>query len=435
MKSLLPFFLLLSISLSISLSAQINHSQIKKELLALHQQERIFHFEKKAAEFANYLSENIIMVNRGNVRRPAREENESRFNSYFNSVEFLEWDDTDEPIIQISEDGKMAYVVVQKKVTAKHGREEDALQGTTEFAWVSIYEKEDGEWKVVCNASTNKAPVFHSPNASEALDEDGLQVFQALEKFSNAYRDADVAILSEMLTDQYIHSNSGGPIIRKEGWLKWVATRKTAIEGGLLIYEDYQNEDVVVETYSDAAVVHGINIAKGTENGKPFDKRIAFTHTWIKEGSTWKRASFHDSKVTKNGDVTAIRQLNKAYLQHWLDNNEQGVMNLFEEGARISPSSLCPIDSLDNMRQFWFPKDSSTTIVHRFETDEISLKLIDENLACTTQKTFLEWSYKKGNFEMGRIQEGIELTVVRRRADGSWKIWRKMWTDVSIKER
>ncbi|MEO1263760.1 MAG: nuclear transport factor 2 family protein [Bacteroidota bacterium] len=431
MKLFFPFLILFPF---ISFS-QDNHQKIKQELLALHHQERVFHFEKRATEFANYLSENIISVNSGEVRQPTRTENKNRIEDYFNRVEFIEWDDVAEPIIQISEDGKMAYVVVQKKVSVKYGKAEDALQGTTEFAWVSIYEKENKEWKITCNISTNKAPVFNKKNMAQTLNEDGLEVLQALEKFSQAYREADTKTLADLLTEKYVHSNSGGAIIRKKSWLNWVASRKKLIDHKNLIYTDYFNEDVVVEIYGDAAVVHGINISEGTERGNPFYKKIAFTHTWIKENDQWKRASFHDSKINNKEDEVAIRKINGAYLANWLENNQAGVLNLFEEGARISPSSLCPIDSLSNMRQFWFPNDGATTTIHRFEADELSLKIINAELACTTQKTFLEWSYEKEEIKMGRIQEGIELTVFRKQKNGDWKIWRKLWTDVVIKER
>ena len=431
MKLFLPLLLLAPVVVF----SQKNQKKTKQELLTLHHQERVFHFEKRATEFANYLSENIISVNRGEVRQPTRAENKNRFENYFNSVEFIEWDDAAEPIIQISEDEKMAYVVVQKKVTVIYGEAEEGLRGTTEFAWVSIYEKENGKWKIVCNASTNKPPVFNKKNISSELNEDGLQVLLALEKFSQAYREADVETLADLLTGKYIHSNSGGPVIRKEGWLNWVASRKKSIDRQELIYSDYFNENLTIETYGDAAVVHGINISKGTENGNYFHKKIAFTHTWTRIDGQWKRASFHDSKINDHADAAAIRKINKAYLNNWLENNEAGVLDLFEAGARISPSSLCPMDSLKNLRQFWFPKDGSTTTIHRFEADEISLKIISNELACTTQKTILEWSYKKGATQMGRIQEGIELTVFRKQKNGSWKIWRKLWTDVASKER
>ena len=133
-------------------------------------------------------------------------------------------------------------------------------------------------------------------------------------------------------------------------------------------------------------------------------------------------------------DAAAVRRLNDDYIRYWLENNEKGLLALFEPEARISPNSLCPIDSIENMSDFWFPKDGSITTIHRYEAQEIGLKLMGD-LAVTTQSTVLEWSYRKGDFSMGRIQDGIHTTVFRRQPDGSWKMWRKMWTDVAVRER
>ena len=124
-----------------------------------------------------------------------------------------------------------------------------------------------------------------------------LEVLEAIELFSQAYREADTNTLSDMLTDQYIHSNNGGPILRKDTWLNWINSRRKSIEDGSLIISEYFNENVVIKTYDDTAVVHGLNISKGVFKGQSFSKKIAFTHTWIKENGKWKRASFHDSKV------------------------------------------------------------------------------------------------------------------------------------------
>lgn len=129
------------------------------------------------------------------------------------------------------------------------------------------------------------------------VDHTADDVLAALETFSSAYAAADVETLSTLLTDQYVHSNSGGPVIRKENWLNWVGTRTTALADGTLVISTYENVDVVVEMYAGAAVVHGTNVSTGTENGEPFDKRIVFTHTWIYEDGAWKRASFHDSRL------------------------------------------------------------------------------------------------------------------------------------------
>lgn len=299
-KSILKMIRLLFIILFLPFLAvsQTDKEKATAEILALHHQQREFHFKKQTGEFAESLSDDVIMVNRGKVNMPGKDENIERWTNYFNAVEFVEWDDTAEPTIQFSKDGSMAYVVVQKKVVLNYvGETNDTIEETTLFAWVSIYEKVSGAWKITCNASTNRPSTYRLPNISKKLNEREFEVIQALEKFSMAYQDAEVGILSNMLTEQYVHSNSGGPIIRKKDWLNWVGSRKELIDSGELIYDEYMNENVTVEIYGDAAVVHGVNISSGTEKGNPFHKKIAFTHTWIKENEIWKRASFHDSRL------------------------------------------------------------------------------------------------------------------------------------------
>ena len=111
-----------------------------------------------------------------------------------------------------------------------------------------------------------------------------------------------------------------------------------------------------------------------------------------------------------------------------------GVLALFEAEPRISPNKLCPIEGLEDMRAFWFPEDGSVTTIHRYEAEDLGVSVLGE-LGVTTQKTILEWSYKKGDTRMARVQEGINTTVFRRQSDGKWKIWRKMWTDVAIRDR
>ena len=128
-----------------------------KEILDLHHQQRDVHFQKKAAEFASLLSENHISVNRGVVQTPTIEENTERFQGYFDSVEFIKWDDLQPPVIKFSDDGSLAYTIVEKEVVVKYkDEEEQEIQGTTVFAWVAIYKKYGTEWKIDCVASTNK---------------------------------------------------------------------------------------------------------------------------------------------------------------------------------------------------------------------------------------------------------------------------------------
>ena len=86
------------------------------EILKLHHEQRKFHFEKLPEPFAESLMDDVVMVNRGMVKRPTRAENIKRWQGYFDAVDFEEWDDTAEPIVRFSDDFSMAYVIVEKRV-------------------------------------------------------------------------------------------------------------------------------------------------------------------------------------------------------------------------------------------------------------------------------------------------------------------------------
>ncbi|MEM9548974.1 MAG: nuclear transport factor 2 family protein [Bacteroidota bacterium] len=129
----------------------------KQEILELHRLQRDYHFNKDSIAFANQLSDDFISVNKGVVSTPKRSETIARYNNYFSSVEFLEWDDVSEPIIRFSEDGTLAYTIVDKIVKVKYESENgEPQEGETHFAWTAIYRKIGKEWKIENVTSTNK---------------------------------------------------------------------------------------------------------------------------------------------------------------------------------------------------------------------------------------------------------------------------------------
>lgn len=103
------------------------------------------------------MADTIMAVKDGEVKRYSHDEMKARFNPYFGSVTFIRWDDEIPPVIEISDDGSMAYAVVKKEVLLTY---DDTLgmplYDTTHFAWMAIYRKIKGEWKGVANVSTEE---------------------------------------------------------------------------------------------------------------------------------------------------------------------------------------------------------------------------------------------------------------------------------------
>lgn len=135
----------------------VNLDEEREKILELHAQQRAHHFNKDSVAFASQLSENFISVNRGAITTPTYEETVTRYHNYFSAVEFLQWDDVTEPIIRFSEDGTLAYTLVDKMVSVTYDDSEGGtIQDETHYAWTTIYRKYGSEWKIDCVTSSNK---------------------------------------------------------------------------------------------------------------------------------------------------------------------------------------------------------------------------------------------------------------------------------------
>ena len=146
----IPVFLLLFAC------GSVDRAQEERVISALLKQEQKAHLQKDADLFVSEFADSMIAVNRGNVSVSTREQHLERIGHYFNSVQFVAWEDVADPVIRFSDDARLAYAIIQKRVVLVQKDDATSKPDTTDFAWVSILRKHDGQWKVECNVSTNK---------------------------------------------------------------------------------------------------------------------------------------------------------------------------------------------------------------------------------------------------------------------------------------
>jgi hypothetical protein len=129
----------------------------KQAILSMLETERKAHFDRKVDLFVSEFADSMISVNKGNVTKLSVGQNKKRIEPYFSSVTFIKWDDVAEPVIKFSDDGSLAYAIVQKEVIVTYPDSAGKpFYDTAHYAWSSIYRKQKGEWKIECNISTNK---------------------------------------------------------------------------------------------------------------------------------------------------------------------------------------------------------------------------------------------------------------------------------------
>ena len=77
------------------------------------------------------------------------------FESYFKDAKYFEWDDLEPPIIRVSADASMAWMIVRTKVRRTQ-KDSSGAEKEEKFVYAGImtYEKRNGRWVRVANVST-----------------------------------------------------------------------------------------------------------------------------------------------------------------------------------------------------------------------------------------------------------------------------------------
>jgi hypothetical protein len=129
----------------------------RAELARIHELSREAHLDKNAGAIAALVSDDFLNIADGEIDHWTPEDVVTRLQPYLERSSFLAWDDLQEPIIRISDDGTMAYVVVLKDVhLTRPGEDGETVEERTVFAWTETYEKRGGEWRLTSVTSTDR---------------------------------------------------------------------------------------------------------------------------------------------------------------------------------------------------------------------------------------------------------------------------------------
>src|SRR5437763_9230888 len=155
MKRLTVILLLLACATSASAERSTDLEKEKTELLRIHQSDREAHFKTDVDALLANSPEEFISVGRGKINRSSKEDARKMFTGYFRDAKYYEWDDVEEPIIRISNDATMAWMITRTRVRRVQ-KKADGPEQEEKFVYAGImtYEKRDGRWVRVANVST-----------------------------------------------------------------------------------------------------------------------------------------------------------------------------------------------------------------------------------------------------------------------------------------
>ena len=129
----------------------------RRALLAIHEEFKAAHLRADADAVLGRLAESYVQVNRGEVRYPESAEMASRMQEYLESTRFTHYRDLRPPVVRVSADGTLGWVIVQLEARGVRAGP-DGSERPVDFvcAWIYLFEKHGGRWTNVGDVSTFK---------------------------------------------------------------------------------------------------------------------------------------------------------------------------------------------------------------------------------------------------------------------------------------
>lgn len=118
-------------------------------------------------------------------------------------------------------------------------------------------------------------------NASASAADDAAAVIALDTEYQAAVKINDAATIDRLLADDYILVTGSGKVYTK-------ADLVNEARGGHVVYEHQEDASQTARIWGDTAVITAKLWVKGTEDGKPFDKTVWFSDTYVRTKAGWK---------------------------------------------------------------------------------------------------------------------------------------------------
>ncbi len=127
----------------------------KSKLLEIHRQDRAAHFQTSVERLAEHQAEDFIYVGNGDITHISRADFIETFTRLFHNTTYFEWDDIEPPIVHISEDATLAWMMVRNRVRRTQIQNDGSeVERKFIYAGIMTYEKQNGKWMRIANVST-----------------------------------------------------------------------------------------------------------------------------------------------------------------------------------------------------------------------------------------------------------------------------------------
>jgi ketosteroid isomerase-like protein len=133
------------------------------------------------------------------------------------------------------------------------------------------------------------------PSAAQEKDKDKADAdyIRSMElKWTESYKQRQVAILSTLLADDFVITIEDGSIYSKTGYISHCAEPGTRVDVA-------EMSDLKIRMHGNTAIIAGAYHEKGESDGKRYEYHDRFTDVWMKVGPKWQVVASHYSVPVK----------------------------------------------------------------------------------------------------------------------------------------
>lgn len=126
----------------------------KAAILKLHMLDREGHLRSDAELIAAPLAPKLDEIVDGHIRTMTRDEAKQQFEQYLKAVKFTKWEDAADPVLKISSDGQMAWMIVETKAEVASLDHPDEKHDFSNSSIQTFEKGQDGSWHMTAIAAT-----------------------------------------------------------------------------------------------------------------------------------------------------------------------------------------------------------------------------------------------------------------------------------------
>ena len=146
---------------------------------------------------------------------------------------------------------------------------------------------------LLCLAATLVLPSMTLSAAAQEKDKSDADYIRSMElKWTESYKQRQVAMLSTLLADDFVITIEDGSTYSKTGYISHSAEPGTRVDMA-------EMSDLKIRMHGNTAIITGAYHERGESNGKRYEYHDRLTDVWMKVGGKWQVVASHYSVPVK----------------------------------------------------------------------------------------------------------------------------------------